>query len=158
MKTIRRRRREGKTDYQARLALLKSEKPRMVVRKTNRYMIAQIVGAEVAQDKVIVGVSSKDLLGKGWPKGKEGSLKNRVASYLTGYYIAKLADKKRVKEANLDIGLNRNIHKSRIYAVVKGAIDGGLKIPCNEKALPSEQEINKDGKVKEVINKIKKEL
>ena len=62
MKTVRRRRQEGKTDYKARLALLISEKPRLIVRKTNRYVIAQIVRTEIAQDKVVVGTTSKVLL------------------------------------------------------------------------------------------------
>ena len=35
-KVQRRRRIEAKTDYKARFNLLKSEKPRLVVRKTNR--------------------------------------------------------------------------------------------------------------------------
>ena len=51
MKSIKRRRREGKTDYKARLAMLKSEKPRLVIRKSNRYLVVQIVGSEIAKDK-----------------------------------------------------------------------------------------------------------
>jgi len=43
MKLPRRRRIASKTDYKARLSLLKSEKPRLVVRKTNRYIIAPII-------------------------------------------------------------------------------------------------------------------
>lgn len=38
-----RRRREGKTNYHKRLKLLKSKKPRLVVRKTLNHHIAQIV-------------------------------------------------------------------------------------------------------------------
>ena len=38
-KTIRKRRYEGKTDYKARFFLLKSGKPRVVFRKTNRYLL-----------------------------------------------------------------------------------------------------------------------
>ena len=61
MKLPRRRRLESKTDYKSRLALLKSEKPRLVVRKTNRYIIVQIVSSEIAQDKILVGKTSKKL-------------------------------------------------------------------------------------------------
>jgi large subunit ribosomal protein L18 len=39
-KINRRRRREGKTDYSKRINLLKSGAPRIVFRKTNRYLIA----------------------------------------------------------------------------------------------------------------------
>jgi large subunit ribosomal protein L18 len=38
-----RRRREGKTNYYKRLKLIRSGKPRLVVRRTNKYIIAQIV-------------------------------------------------------------------------------------------------------------------
>ncbi|MBT3583115.1 50S ribosomal protein L18, partial [Candidatus Woesearchaeota archaeon] len=37
-----RRRRAGKTNYHNRLALLLSRKPRLVIRKTNKYIICQI--------------------------------------------------------------------------------------------------------------------
>ena len=73
MKIPRRRRLEAKTDYKLRLGLLKSEKPRLVIRKTNSYIIAQIVETEIAQDKIVVGTTSKSLIEKGWPKEKIGS-------------------------------------------------------------------------------------
>ena len=38
-----RRRREGKTDYYQRTRLVVSDVPRMVVRKTNRHIIVQLV-------------------------------------------------------------------------------------------------------------------
>jgi large subunit ribosomal protein L18 len=41
-----RRRREGKTDYYQRTRLVVSDVPRMVVRKTNRHIIVQLVTAE----------------------------------------------------------------------------------------------------------------
>ena len=93
-KTIRRRRHEGKTDYKARLALLKSEKPRLIVRKTNKYIIAQIVETEIAQDKIILGLSSKALLKKTWPENLKGSLKSLAAAYLTGFILGNLAKDK----------------------------------------------------------------
>ena len=43
MRTMRKRRRQNRTDYKARIALLKSEKPRVVVRKTNRYILSQLI-------------------------------------------------------------------------------------------------------------------
>src|SRR3989338_66668 len=104
-KSIKRRRAEQKTDYKARLLFLKSGKPRLVVRKTNRYIIAQVVESSIAQDKVLFGVTSKDLLSKGWPKEKSGSLKSLPAAYLTGLMLGKMA-KGKVKETILDIGMN----------------------------------------------------
>jgi large subunit ribosomal protein L18 len=135
-----RRRAEAKTDYGARLSLLKADKPRFVVRKTNRYVIAQLVVSKTAQDSVVLTVSSKDLLGKGWPADKAGSLKSLPAAYLTGILFGNLA-KKQAKEAVLDIGMHRNVKKSRIYAVLKGAVEAGLIIRHSAEALPSEKEI-----------------
>ena len=88
-KTQRRRRNEAKTDYKSRFRLLKSSNPRMVVRKSNRYILVQIVLSEIAQDKIFARVSSKELLEKGWPKEKTGSLKSRAAAYLAGFLLAK---------------------------------------------------------------------
>ncbi len=154
-RTIRRRRKHFLTDYKARLGLLKSGKLRLVVRKTNRYIIAQIVESEVAQDKIVAGVTSKDLLAFGWPKEFEGSLKSRMAAYLTGMLLAKKA---KVNSAILDIGLQRNVHKGRIYAVMKGTIDAGIKIPCDEESLPKEEFITKNEKLSKIFDKVKGEI
>lgn len=152
----RRRRIESKTDYQARLALIKSGKPRLVIRKTNVYLIAQFVESESAKDKVIVSVSSKDLIAKGWPAESKGSLKSLPAAYLTGCLIAKKVSSKN-KEAVLDIGLNRSIPSSRIYAVLKGAVDSGLKIPLNPEILPSEEYLAKH-KLWKLVARLKEKL
>lgn len=155
-RTIRRRRREGKTDYKARLSLLKSGRPRAVFRKTNRHIIGQIVSSEVSQDKVVVSVTSKDLLAKGWPENLKGSLKSLQASYLTGFLLGKKS--KDIKEAVFDIGLQRNIHKSKLYAFLKGLIDSGFDIPCGENCLPDEKYLNNNEKTKGLIDKIKGEI
>ena len=152
-RTIKRRRKEGKTDYKARLRQLKSEKPRAVVRKTNRYIIGQIVTSDIAQDNVIVGVNSRDLLDKGWPKELQGSLKNISACYLTGYLLGKKS--KKIRSAILDIGIHRNINKSRIYAFLKGLVDAGMDIPHNEKVLPSDETIHSNVKTNKIIDKVK---
>jgi len=152
-KTIRRRRLERKTDYKSRLALIKSEKPRLVVRKTNKYIIAQIVETEIAKDKVILGITSKSLLKKGWPENLKGSLKSRTAAYVVGYILGKKA-KAKIKQAILDIGMHRNIQKSRIYAVLKGALDAGLNVTHNQNALPTEEQIKSNEKIKPLIEKL----
>ena len=89
MKTLKKRRRQYKTDYANRLELLKSEKPRIVFRKTNSYIIAHYVVSKEAQDKTQIGISSKHLLKYGWPEKFKGSLKSIPAAYLTGYLIGK---------------------------------------------------------------------
>jgi len=156
-RTQRRRRREAKTDYKARFSMLKSEKPRLVVRKTNKFIIAQIVDSEIAKDKTLVRMTTKDLLNKGWPKEKAGSLKSLPAAYLLGFAIGKNF-KDKIKEAIFDMGLQRNIKGSRIYAVLKGAIDAGLKIPHNPEALPSEERLNSNKELSQLIETIKEKL
>lgn len=153
-RTLKRRRLEAKTDYRARLVLLKSGKPRIVIRRSNRYIIAQIVGSDTAQDKIIVGVSSKLLLSKGWPKELSGSLKSRPAAYLTGLMLAKMA-KGKVTEVILDIGMQRNISKSRLYAALNGFIDGGISVPHSQDILPGYAEISKNPKTGKLIAELK---
>lgn len=156
-KTQKRRRKEAKTDYKARFALLKSEKCRLVIRKTNRYIIAQLVNSNLAQDKVLKTLSSKDLLDKGWPKEKAGSLKSLVAAYLTGFMLVKQY-KGKIKEAVFDLGMNRNIPRGRIYAALKGAIDAGLNIQYDKKVLPSEERLKANKNTANLLEKIKGEL
>ena len=155
MKTIRRRRKESKTSFKKRFGLLKSGKSRLVVRKTNRYIIIQIVETTVAQDKVLLTLSSKELLENNWPKEKSGSLKSLHAAYLTGFLLAK---KTKSKDFILDIGLQRSIHGSRIFAAVKGAIDGGLKIPHNKNALPTEDRFKSNKELYNLMNRIKEKI
>jgi len=137
-KTIRfRRAREGKTDYRKRLCLLASGKPRLVVRVTDRKIIGQVVDYGQDGDKVIFGTNSKSLEKLGW----KGSKKNLPAAYLTGYFTAKNCIQKGVKEAILDIGLRPSLKGNRIYAFAAGATEGGLKLNCDKKMLPSQDRI-----------------
>ena len=156
MRMPRRRRIEAKTDYKARLALLKSGKPRLVVRKTNRYIIAQIVTSEDAQDKVVVGITSKILLTKGLSEESAGSLKSLGAAYLTGFLLGKKALSMGIKEAILDAGMYINIQNSRIYAALKGVADSGLKVPFNDKVFTQMESI-KSGKIAKIFDKVVKE-
>ncbi len=143
-----RRRRQNKTDYFARRRLLESE-TRLVVRKTNRYLIVQIVQSSQAQDKVICTANSRELVKYGWPETY--SIKNLSASYLTGYLCAKKALKKNIKGAILDAGLIISTKGSKIYAAVKGAKDAGLDVPCSEEILPEDGKLKIDAKIKEKL-------
>ena len=134
------RRREGKTDYKARVEMLKSRKPRVVFRKTNRYIIGQYTKSKEAKDYVVVGVNSKELLKYGWPSDLKGSLKSIPASYLTGFLLGKKVLDKNGEESIFDLGLLRNVKKSRAYSFLKGAIDAGMKIKCNAE-FPDESRI-----------------
>jgi large subunit ribosomal protein L18 len=154
-KTIRRRRFEGKTDYKARFYLLKSGKSRVVFRKTNKYLQGQLVTSEVAKDKVLVTVSTKDLLKHGWPEKLSGSLKSLPAAYLMGYLLGK---KSKVKDGILDMGLLTHVPKSRVYAFVRGLRDSGFEIPCNEEVLPDDEMLNRKPETGKLINQLKEKL
>jgi len=141
MRTLRRRRKERKTDYSARIKLLKSEKPRLVFRKTNKYIIGQYVLSLEAQDKVLFGETSKRLLTLGWPEEFKGSLKSIPASYLTGYLIGKKIQKDKLETPIIDFGMIRTLHKTKVFGFLKGVIDSGLEISCPEEAFPEEERI-----------------
>ena len=141
MKTLKNRRRENKTDYKKRLGLLKSRKPRIVFRKTNRYIIGQYITSKNAQDKIALGLTSNELIKYGWPKDFNGSLKSITASYLTGYLIGKRITKEKLENPILDLGMIRVSHKTKVYAFIKGLIDSGIEINCEEENFPEEERI-----------------
>jgi len=160
-----RRRREGKTDYAARKALIMQDqrtintpKHRLVVRRSNRDVICQIVMAHVNGDTVMCSAYSHELKKYGIKVG----LTNYAACYATGLLLARrllhkihinklypgakeatgatpvvqpVAKGPRPFKAFLDVGLHRTTTGSRIFAVMKGACDGGLNIPHNDKRL-----------------------
>jgi len=132
-----RRRREGKTDYGARLKLIALDKHRLVVRVTGNHTIAQIIDLELSGDQTLVSAGSQELKNMGWL----GSGKNTSAAYLTGYLCGKKAVKEGIDAAVLDMGLQSSTKGSRVYAVLKGAIDAGLEIPYNDVVLPDEDRI-----------------
>jgi large subunit ribosomal protein L18 len=135
IKTIpQRRKREGKTNYKKRLSLLKSGKPRLIVRKFNKNIIAQIVIYDATGDKIEAQAHSKELEKYGWKESKN----NVPASYLVGLILSK---KTKIKEAILDAGLQKLTKGSRIYSLVKGCIDGGMEIPHDAEVFPSKERI-----------------
>lgn len=133
-----RRIREGKTRYNKRLKLVKSGKPRLVVRRFSNTILAQIVVYHPEADETVVSASTADLKRLGW-KAHGG---NVPAAYLVGYLVAKRALAKGIKEAVLDIGFATPVRGTAPFAVLKGAIDAGLDVPHNEAAFPSEDRIN----------------
>lgn len=143
-----RRRREKKTDYAARLRMLQGGRPRLVVRITNRRVIAQLFAYDSKGDKVLASADSKEFEKSGW-KWK----KNSAAAYLVGLLCAKRAAEKKISEAVLDMGLRTAIKGGRVFATLKGAIDGGLNIPCDAELLPKEDRII--GKDADNFNKLK---
>jgi large subunit ribosomal protein L5e len=154
-----RRRREGKTDYFARRRLIAQDKNkyntpkyRLIVRFTNADIICQVAYAKIEGDYIIASAYAHELPRYGVPVG----LTNYSAAYCTGLLLARrllskydLADKYPGQEevdgedynvddaidgpgtfkAYLDVGLTRTTTGTRVFAVMKGACDGGMNIP-----------------------------
>lgn len=133
-----RRKRQGKTDYKKRLRLLSSRKLRLVVRKTNKNVIVQIIEFKPEGDDVVVSAHSNELKKHGWRCAK----RNLPAAYLTGLLCGLKAKKANIKEAVLDIGMVPAIKGSLVYAALKGAIDSGLEVPHSKEVLPSDDRLS----------------
>jgi large subunit ribosomal protein L18 len=132
-----RRKREGKTDYKMRIKLLMSKKPRLIIRKSLKNILLQIVEFNPTGDKVLVAVDSQTLKKSGW----KGNTNNLPASYLCGYLLGTKAKEKKIAECILDLGMQSSLKKSSLFAAFKGAIDAGLKVPHSENVFPDEKRI-----------------
>ncbi len=127
-----RRKREGKTNYKKRLSLLKSGKPRLVIRRSNTALTLQLVTYHPDGDRVLLTLNSKVLRKHGW----SGSVKNLPAAYATGVLFGRRARELKVEEAIVDLGFHQHRAGTRIYAAVKGVVDGGLAVPVSESVFP----------------------
>lgn len=161
-----RRRREGKTDYYARKRLVtqhkakyNSPKYRLVVRFTNKDIIAQIISSQISGDIVLTAAYAHELPRYGIKHG----LTNWSAAYAVGLLIARRALKKlgldetytgdeeasgefslteavedgpRPFKVFLDVGLQRTTTGARVFGALKGASDGGLYVPHSPKRFP----------------------
>merc|ERR1712072_393994 len=161
-----RRRREGKTDYQARKGMVyqaknkyNSPKYRLVVRFTNKDIIVQIVSAKIQGDHTLCAAYAHELPRYGIKHG----LTNWAAAYATGLLAARrvlkkvglddkyegvtepegemeltepLEDGPRPFKVYLDVGLKRTSTGSRVFGAMKGASDGGLLVPHSENRFP----------------------
>ena len=134
-----RRRREGKTNYRSRRALVLSKVPRLVVRLTLKHAIVQIIEAEAIGDKVIVSAHSRELTKTyGWLNNGG----NVPAAYLTGLLCGFKAMSNGVEKAFLDVGLHIPSKGTRIFAALKGVVDAGVEVPHGEDILPDESRIS----------------
>lgn len=158
-----RRRREGKTDYRARTRLVtqdknkyNSPKYRFIVRFTNKDVICQIAYAKVTGDVCLCAAYAHELPRYGIKVG----LTNYASAYATGLLLARRLLQKlqldtkyqglteikgedyhvevpevgpRPFYALLDVGLARTTTGAKVFSALKGACDGGLNIPHNEK-------------------------
>ncbi|KAG5366021.1 60S ribosomal protein [Yarrowia sp. B02] len=161
-----RRRREGKTDYYARKRLVTQHKAkyntpkyRLVVRFTNKDIIAQIVSSQLKGDIVFTAAYAHEL-----PRyGVKHGLTNWAAAYAVGLLVARRALKKlgldetykgveevegefelteavedgpRPFKVFLDVGMTRTTTGAKCFGVLKGASDGGLYVPHSASRFP----------------------
>ena len=132
-----RRRRQGKTDYAARMKLVDYDKYRLVVRVSNAHATVQVIDYAPEGDITIASAVSKQLSKYGYL----GSTSNISAFYLTAYLCAKRALANGVENAILDIGLKSPIKGSKIFAALKGAVDAGLEVPHGDFIFPEDERI-----------------
>jgi large subunit ribosomal protein L18 len=132
-----RRRREGKTDYKARRALIVSGRSRLVTRTSINNVIAQVIEAKPKGDQVLVSAHSRELAKYGWkaPRG------NVPTAYLTGYLCGLKAKAKGVEEAIFDIGLYPPTKGAKLFAVLKGVLDAKVNVPHSAEKLPDEKRL-----------------
>ena len=131
------RRINSKTNYKKRLALLRSNLPRLVVRKSNKKVLVQIIEYNVSGDKTIVSADSRELKKFGWTL----NTRNTPSAYLAGLLCGLKAKEKKIVEVVLDIGLNSSVHGSVVFSVLKGAIDAGLKSKSSDVVFPVDERI-----------------
>lgn len=131
-----RRKREGRTNYNRRLKLIISEKPRLIVRKTNTAIIAQVAEYFQTGDKILASANSAELKKLGW----KFSTKNICAAYLTGLMLGKRARDKGVKDAVLDIGFNTSVKGCKIYGAAKGFAEM-VTLPLSQEICPDDKRI-----------------
>lgn len=160
------RRREGKTDYQARKRLIFQDKNkyntpkyRLIVRLSNRDITCQIAYARIEGDRIVCAAYSHEL-----PRyGVKVGLTNYAAAYCTGLLVARrilqklgldslysgctdvtgdeyivepLEEGPGAFRCYLDVGLTRTTTGARVFGAMKGAVDGGLNIPHSVKRFP----------------------
>lgn len=133
-----RRRREGRTDYRHRAALIKGGRPRAVVRKSNKNMRIQFIDYLEKGDVVLAAAVSTELSEFGWT----ASGKSTPGAYLTGLLAGKRAKEKGVERSVLDLGLRKPTKGAAIFAALKGMLDAGIEIPHSDEMLPNDDRIS----------------
>ena len=129
-----RRRRECKTDYVQRVSLIQQDKTkygaakyRLVARITNTKVIAQIVTSSNYASAYATGflLARRFLQSKGLTEIYDKQVGEEEDS----------DDYRKPFKVILDAGLARTTTGAKVFAVMKGAADGGLYIPHKDKRL-----------------------
>jgi large subunit ribosomal protein L5e len=173
-----RRRREAKTDYRARKRLITQDKNkyatpkyRLVVRFTNKDIVAQIFSSDLDHDVCLASAYAHELKRYGLKVG----FTNYAAAYATGLLLARRVNVKYGlselyegnKEINgedynvtedadenerspfkalLDVGLKRTTTGARVFGALKGATDGGIDVPHKDRRFPGSAKSEEEGK------------
>jgi len=123
VRIIKNRRKRALTDYRSRLTMLKSGMDRVVIRKSNRSITAQVSRFGQKGDIIVAMAHSSELKGFGWePRA------NIPTAYLTGFLLAQKAKALGLGDCILDIGLYKPLKSSVVFSAAKGCIDNGMKI------------------------------
>ncbi|MBI4399388.1 50S ribosomal protein L18 [Candidatus Micrarchaeota archaeon] len=130
-----RRRRSNITNYKKRLALVKSNLVRIVIRKTSKNILIQFIQFSEKGDKTLISTRSTELNKYNWH-----ATNNTPTAYLTGLLAGNKALRAGIKEAILDIGLHAPSKGSCVFSGLKGIIDSGVKSNAGE-GLFSEERI-----------------
>ena len=146
-----RRRREGKTNFAKRLAMIKSGKTRMVVRRTNKDIIVQFVDFSPKGDRTLLTVKGSHLAkAHKWP-----SKRNVWSAYLLGLMAGRMAQGKGLKEFVFDMGMYVPSKGSVVFAALKGAADSGLSTRFEEDKVPNDKLSNPPEAYKKMFEEVK---
>lgn len=149
-----RRRRQGRTNYQRRLALLRSRQTRLVVRKTNRNVILQFIRSAPEGDQTLLTVVSSQLSTLfGFP-----AKRNAASAYLTGLYAGKQAQAKDIRSFILDLGMHTPSKGSILFAAAKGALDAGLSSTYAGSNVPQDKLDSLQGDVRQKFDDTKNKI
>jgi len=143
----------------------KTPKYRFVVRLSNKDIICQLFSSDLTHDVCLASAYAHELKRYGITHG----LTNYAAAYATGLLLARRVNKKYGLDyegntevngedynveadpegnapfkALLDVGLRRTTTGARMFGCLKGATDGGLFIPHNDRRFPGTVRDGKD--------------
>ncbi|MEE1544131.1 MAG: 50S ribosomal protein L18, partial [Alphaproteobacteria bacterium] len=118
----------------------------------NRQVLIQLIRFAKQGDEVVTAVSSQQLGVLGW----KGSGTSIPAAYLSGLLAARNAQAAGETRAVLDIGRVTPTQGGRVFAVLKGLVDGGLEVPHSDTLYPGEERIRGEHISKATVKQVEK--
>lgn len=133
-----RRRRENRTNYEKRLAQIKADTPRLVVRASDRGVRAQFIAFDPKGDRTLAQACSGELEEMGWL-----AQANTPTAYLVGLMAGARAKKAGIGAFHIDIGIHTPSRGRILFAAGMGAKAAGLaaQMPEGKEALVDEARI-----------------